>query len=554
MRRFLVVSMVLLLALFIAVPSFALEVKWGGLFRARVMSQEAFTAYNYSIAESTTYTTTSPSAGVYATTAATGINVNAGDDLSMFRTSRTAERSIAYTQHLNRFDQRLRMFIDFISSENLKVVTKFETNSIWGSAGASTVIGGKAYTNNTGSGNVGADSGTLNVKNVYIDFKIPQTPLVAKVGVQGINLVDSWIVDTDLSAALLAADLKPFTIVLGYVSGQNFTTTAESENIDDLAAVVSYKEGPFSASLVGLWQDAHNTPASIFPQVATLWDDPLQKDVQSAPYAYPNPWTRRIPALYGLGPGVVAENNQLFDLGFQLGYKIDYLSAYLNFVKNFGSVKLGATPTVGNQTTYSTGSTDYTGWMIDAGVNYFCGPYTLNLGGFYTTGGKTDQIANPTGGGNVLVPHDSDITWFVYPLSTSKYFSEIMGGGILDNTAPNGGYWRGYPAPTNIWTVTAGGAWQVLPQTKLALSWWYFGTSESVPSRYDTVTGSWKFDSYLGNEIDLNITQNIVDKLNLDLVGAYMFTGDAFRAKTYGASYNKDDNTYELGARLQWAW
>ena len=29
----------------------------------------------------------------------------------------------------------------------------------------------------------------------------------------------------------------------------------------------------------------------------------------------------------------------------------------------------------------------------------------------------------------------------------------------------------------------------------------------------------------LATEIDLNITQNIVDKLNLDLVGAYMFTG-----------------------------
>jgi len=558
MRRFLVVSTVLLLALAIAVPSFALEVKWGGLYRARVISQQAFTAYNYSAAETTEYTTTSPSAGVYVTTSKNTLNATAGDDLSMYRTTQASERSIAYTQHLNRFDQRLRMFIDFISSENLKVVTKFETNAIWGSTGASTVsyLNGKAYTNNSGSGNVGADSGTLNVKNVYIDFKIPQTPLSAKVGVQGINLVDSWIVDTDLSAALLAADLKPFTVVLGYVSGQNFTTTGENENIDDLAAVVAFKQGPFSASLVGLWQDAHNTPASIFPQVATLWDDPLQKDVQAAPFAYANPWTRKMPSLYGLGPGVVAENNQLFDLGVQLGYKIDFLSAYVNFVKNFGSVKLGATNYVGSGTTpYTTGSSDYTGWMVDAGVNYFCGPWTVNLGGFYTSGGKTDQVLNPNGkGGNVLVPHDKDITWFVYPLSTSKYFSEIMGGGILDNTAPNGGYWRGYPAPTNIWTVTLGGAWQALPGTKLALSWWYFGTSEPVPSRYYTNSGNWEFDSYLGNEIDLNITQNIVDKLNLDLVAAYMFTGDAYRASTAGFDYQKDRNTYELGARLQWTW
>ncbi len=42
MRKFLVPSLVIALALLIAVPSFALEVKWGGLFRARVISQSVF--------------------------------------------------------------------------------------------------------------------------------------------------------------------------------------------------------------------------------------------------------------------------------------------------------------------------------------------------------------------------------------------------------------------------------------------------------------------------------------------------------------------------------
>lgn len=519
MRRFLTVSAICLLALVIAVPSFAFEVKWGGLFRARVISQAAFTNYNYDTSTAL-----------------------AGDDLSMIRKTRTDERSVGYTQHLNRFDQRLRMYIDFISSENLKVVTKWEQQSQWGSTRQS-------YGSNMGGGNVGADSGSLNAKNVYIDFNIPQTPLQAKVGVQGIALLDSWMIDSDFSAAMLHANLKPFTVILGYVSGQNFQTTAESENVDDLVAVVSYKEGPFSAALVGLWQDGHNTPASIFPTVAPYFDDPIQTNIPASPTTIYNPYTRKlslqVPGPLGIaGSSMVAQSNQLFDLGFQLGYKLDYLSAYLNFVKNFGSVKLGTSP---NDLLTS----DYTGWMIDAGFNYFCAPWTFNFGGFYTSGQKIDQSGEPFGG--VLTPQ-KDINWFVYPLTTSKYFSEIMGGGILDNTAPNGGYWRGYPAPTNLWTVTAGGAWQALPTTKLALSWYYFGTSASVPSRYNRETGLWSFDSYLGNEIDLNITQNIVDKLNLDLVGAYMFTGDAFRAKTNGYSYNKDDNTYELGARLQWTW
>ncbi len=109
--------------------------------------------------------------------------------------------------------------------------------------------------------------------------------------------------------------------------------------------MVEYKEGPFKAALVGLWQDAHNTPASVIP---TQMDTPVSGNIldSSNPlYAQLNPF----------GGGLLrVENNQLFDLGFQLGYKIDYLSAYLNFVKNFGSAKLG--PTIANLE-----SADYTG-------------------------------------------------------------------------------------------------------------------------------------------------------------------------------------------------
>jgi len=372
---------------------------------------------------------------------------------------------------------------------------------------------------------------------------------------------------------LLVADLKPFTVILGYVSGQNFDFKSESENIDDLAAAVAYKEGPFTAMLVGLWQDAHNTAASFFPTVGALFDDPIQKNVEASPYAYTNPWFSNW--VWGgwpaMGNGVIAQSNNLFDLALQLGYKLDYLSAYLNFVKNFGSAKVGIAQAgtgsyvnlVGETSNVITAKNglstiNYTGWMIDAGVNYFCGPWTLNLGGFYTSGQKVEMVNLMVDGQQVgmfpisSVLTGSDNNGFVYPLSTSKYFSEIIGGGILDNVAPNGGYWRGYPNPTNIWTVNAGAAWQVLPQTKLSLSWWYFGTSEKVPSRYDRTTGTWSMSNDLGNEFDLYVTQNIVDKLNLDLVGAYMVTGKAYHAESDG--FGAPSNAYELGARLQWTW
>ncbi len=552
MKKFLVPSLVITLALLIAVPSFALEVKWGGLFRARVLSQSDFTG------------TPTVGDGDYGYPA---VSLGAPQDAPGVAASGAAGRGIQYTQHNNRFDQRLRIYMDFISSENLKVVTKFETQSIWGRTNEANI--GNAGVMNYGSGNVGADSGYLTVKNVYASFNIPGTPLSANVGVQGVALLDSWIVDTDVSGALLVANLKPFTVILGYVSGQNFNTRTSSDNIDDLAAVVAYKEGPFSASLVGLWQDAHNVPASVFPTIAAVYDDPIQVDVQFSPSfnggsAYPYP--------YAPGVFVTAQNNNLFDLGIQLGYKIDYLSLYLNAVKNFGSTKVGLVRTATTEPTPSSviqpigqQSVDYTGWMVDAGANYFCGPFTANIGGFYTTGQKLHFInTSPTGepfsatNPQVITPNNgaslADIDGFTYPLSTSKYFSEIIGGGILDNFAPNGGYWRGYPDPTNLWTATVGGAWQALPQTKLALSYWYFGTAEKVPSRYNANTGLWNTSSSIGSEVDLNITQNVVDKLNLDLVGAYLFSGNAYRAQTYQVYYPNSKNVYELGARLQWAW
>ena len=79
MRRFLTISLVCVLALAIAMPAFALEIKWGGLFRARVLSQHSFTNYS------------------------------AANDLG-------TGKAVNYTQHNNRCDQRLRIFIDFISS------------------------------------------------------------------------------------------------------------------------------------------------------------------------------------------------------------------------------------------------------------------------------------------------------------------------------------------------------------------------------------------------------------------------------------------------------
>ncbi|MHC1744148.1 MAG: hypothetical protein AB9873_14100 [Syntrophobacteraceae bacterium] len=213
--------------------------------------------------------------------------------------------------------------------------------------------------------------------------------------------------------------------------------------------------------------------------------------------------------------------------------------------------------------------------MIDAGGSYFCGPFTVNLGGFYTSGPEDiEDSLRGDGAGGVQGKKTGEIDWFTYPLGNSKYFSEIIGGGILDPIAPKHEdlQWKGYPYPSNLWTVNAGAAWQVLPSTKLAFSYWYFGTSEDVVSgpkrpndarflggalnkqneflsqyfRGEVPANELQFDSEIGHEFNFNISHKLVDGLMLDLVAAYLISGDAY-------SMRPDDlDALELGARLQW--
>ncbi|GLI34071.1 hypothetical protein [Desulforhabdus amnigena] len=459
MKKHLMMLVALLVALTIAIPAFAaVEFKYGGQYRTRWISQD---------------------------------NFDGTDDAA---------------DNKNFIDQRLRMYFYFVASENLRVVTKFEIgDSTWGQDTSRIGPG-------TGGG-VGADAVNVETKNAYVEFGIPTTPVKALVGIQGIALLNSWIVDDDFSAAVLKANFDPLMVSLGYIAAQNNDVTSENENIDSVYLSLDYAgaqvgPGVLSGSLVGFYQYGHNTAVSA--DLGTL----------ATPVNYFS---------NDLLPDPFIDSNGLFDLGVNVAYKMDWMSAYVSFVKNLGSVDL-----------INDDSVDYTGWMIDGGASFFCGPWTVNVGGFYTSG------QDPT-------DDSSDIDFFTYPLSTSKYFSEIIGGGIFDRFSVGhtdefgniDNQWAGYGTPSNLWTATIGAAWQALEKTKLSASYWYFGTAEDVVSGY-TRGGRELYDDTIGHEFDMYLTQGIVDGLTLDLVGAYLITEDG-----YTAAASKDD-VYEVGARLQW--
>jgi len=556
MKKYVMSFIIALVAVAIAVPALAaVEFKYGGQFRARFEAEDnAFDGTNQG--------------GFY------GSNYNSDDNRRFI-------------------DQRLRLYFSFIASQNLKVVVKFEMgDATWGMSSSSGSSVGNTGAN--AGANVGADAVSVEVKNAYIEFKIPGTPTTAIIGVQGIDLMDSWMMDDDFPAALFITKLDPFTVTVGYIGAQNgwerkwdptheLPLTNQNFNIDEFLAVVDYKEGPFKASLNMVFQDGHNTDVSLTPEST---DTPIRNYTGFGGVGSP---TSEWPFTNGLAP----RNNYLFDFGVNVTYKVDFLMAYVNFIRNFGSVDLyssinGELPTQLGRAVKVT-SADYQGWMVDAGTTYFCGPWTANIGGFYTSGPSISSTPENNGlydttSGKFLGLSSKNVNWFTYVLDGQKTFSEIIGGGILGDDNYNGRgnvfngsagshlgyadttYWQGYGEPSNLWTVTLGGSYQLAQQTKLSAAYWYFGTANAVPVAFNP-NGTYKMNSSIGHELNFYIDQGIVDGLKLTLVGAYLIADDAFcplpvpTTTTDLATMRGNllyytphaDNAYELGARLQWS-
>jgi hypothetical protein len=548
MKKSLMVFAVVLLAVAIAIPAFAVEFKYGGSWRGRY------------VAENNVFDGFDPGAGGAAFTKYNG------DDNRTY------------------VDYRIRMYFTFEGSKNLKVVTAFEIgDAIFGQGGSP---GGTSYGANTGhneGANVGGDAVSVEVKNVYAQFNIPNTPTTGLFGLMPLNLLSGWIVNDDLPAIVLLTKLDPFKVTIGYVGGQNgwerrFTdtlaTTSQTFNVDDAFIALDYASGPLKGTLTFFAEDGHDSVISMDPRTLATPIRNFAGGPDSNGFDFLN--DTRSPS-----------DNMLFDLGFNLTYKVDWLLAYVNFVRNFGSVDLNSVvPGVLDR------SVDYEGWMIDAGLTYYCAPFTVNIGGFYTTGPEISDDAklfssNTLADGSAAPFRNlqsKNVDWFVTPAGTSKAFSEIIGGGILGEDlhivrgfpgtvkgssmgSPSGlntVFWRGYYNPTNLWTVTLGGSWQVAEKTKLSASYWYFGTSEDVPVAWNSTTDTFKMSSSIGHELDFYLDQGIVDGLTLTLVGAYLIADDAFApipTTNYSSLPMNSSGTqtkglasdaYELGFRLQW--
>lgn len=168
-------------------------------------------------------------------------------------------------------------------------------------------------------------------------------------------------------------------------------------------------------------------------------------------------------------------------------------------------------------------STDIKAWLAALGASVDVEAADIHAQAFYATGQDGDS---------------EDIESFFVPGGQSYYWSEIMGLGTFDDQAS-----KNAPGDkiSNVMAANLGATVNAADGLAVTLDIWYAKLAEEIN------IGGTKEDE-LGIEVDLKVAYEIVENMKLELIGAYLFAGDATTMKA------KDEaDPYELGSRISFS-
>ena len=383
-------------------------------------------------------------------------------------------------------DTRTRLYMTTIFHENLKFVNRFEFDTVWGSRlGARSGAG----TGNRSYGEIGADGANIEIKSSYADFDLG--PINAKVGVQGMRLARGFLIDHDFAGAQVAFQGENFSIPFIWLKANEggMGRDANDFDVDAYAIAPSFKAGGVKINPYFMY---------IYSKNVQDFADPTKDGF------YRRPTDPPLNAYEGL---------DIFYAGADLDFNIDPVSFWLTGIYQFGEADpVGGGPSV-----------DFDAWLAAAGFSVGFGFGDIHGQAFYATG---DDGSDATKIEQFFVPG-----WL-----PSYYWSEIMGYGMFDWQVS-----RNAPSDQigNILAANLGVTIKPMPKLSVSFDAWYAQLAEKIT----LPTGN--EENYLGTELNLKITYQLVQNLNLDIVGAYLFAGEATTLDS-----PNDANPYEVGARL----
>jgi hypothetical protein len=465
-------------------------------------------------------------------------------------------------------EQRLRLKFT-MGEENVKAVVFFEIDySAWGDAAGmtkndgawgtgNTVTGGATGTpsgsnNNfvpgTGAGRntggaLGADRINLETKNVYLWFKLPNTPLDFTVGMQ--NQTDAYAGllwgAADMAGIFMNGKIEPVTFTLGWAKlYENYTAKT-----DDLTLyVASAKFAPTKDLKVGghfyyLQDDTQNDSGiSTINPVGNLPTDP------------------QLPApLGGTFAAVGFNKKQIYTLGTDVTFNAGPAT-----ISGFALYQWGKRDYLNNTATLT--DVDISGYALDARVDANLGPGKGFFEALYISGGDnttekyksivtlSDFNASP-GGNSAFGRTDMQILLFN---NDDINMSQAMVG--TAGVPANGGNTSPGNAGRGIWHLAAGYTMPLGAKLTSKVGLGYLSATELLKA--DKAGGSTgatlattRKGEGMGTEINANVNYNIMKGLDFGLYGAYVWLGDFY--KSQNGSIPDPDNPWETHMRINYA-
>ena len=175
---------------------------------------------------------------------------------------------------------------------------------------------------------------------------------------------------------------------------------------------------------------------------------------------------------------------------------------------------------------------DISAFLVNAKFGFKLGSFKIKAEGLYATGEEA------------AVNGDYDGFWLPNQSGSGASYStsELYRKGWDWTKVPNGPAGTGQTAPNgnaveNRMEFGLGADWNVNKSWKILFDYWYLSLAE------DAANGN----SDIGNEFDLRAQWKIMKNLGLDLVGAYLLTGDALNP----SSTVEAEDAFELSARIK---
>jgi hypothetical protein len=319
-------------------------------------------------------------------------------------------------------------------------------------------------------------------------------PVNYKVGIQPLVLARSFLVDVDLSGLVMTYKGEGFSLPFFWVKGYEGGTGKDMNDED--------------VDIYGL-APTFNLGEGITLQPMLVWMTTNDYSTYDAARTF---------------LGTIADTEvDIWYWGLNADAKFGPLSLFFTGIVETGDIEIpGAAADV-----------DISAYLLNLGAAYDMGMFDIHGEFFYASGDD-----NPA-------DNDSEAFWVPEDLD-SYYWAEIMGFGIMDQQASNN---SPNDDVSNIWALNLGT--NIKPMEKLTVKFdlWYAEYAEERAANIDET---------LGTEADLVVTYELLEGLNVDVVGAYLWADDCTYKQGTAAQVAagqadgtaSDENPYELGVRL----